>query len=376
MSPNNFDAGEMPEFDIQIITSGGHRIPAHSTVLASASSVLESILVRPQKKRSSEKTIRILGVPCDAVSVFVQFLSSFKVVVRPALLYGAECWPVKNAHVQKMHVAEMRMCTKEQMKKHGIHLLALSHVYLVPQLKQRCTKGLAEQLTIENAVDMLQLARLCDAPDLYLKCLKLISTNFKKVEKSEGWKFLLEHDPQLELEILQFMDEADSRKKRTRRHRREQNLYLQLSEAMDCIEHICTEGCTSVGPCGEEPCTKKLPCSTFKTCQGVQLLIRHFATCKRRVNGGCLRCKRMWQLLRLHSSICDQPDECRVPLCRQFKEKVQRKGDDGLWKSLVEKVVSARALCSLSLPKRKREEEPKMNLHHHQVRSFLTTQCH
>ncbi|KAG5626964.1 hypothetical protein H5410_012182, partial [Solanum commersonii] len=25
------------------------------------------------------------------------------------LLYGAECWPVKNAHVQKMHVAEMRM---------------------------------------------------------------------------------------------------------------------------------------------------------------------------------------------------------------------------------------------------------------------------
>ncbi|KAG5571307.1 hypothetical protein H5410_061073 [Solanum commersonii] len=29
--------------------------------------------------------------------------------VRPALLYGAECWPVKNAHVQKMHVAEMRM---------------------------------------------------------------------------------------------------------------------------------------------------------------------------------------------------------------------------------------------------------------------------
>lgn len=33
MSPNNFDAGEMPEFDIQIITSGGHRIPAHSTVL-------------------------------------------------------------------------------------------------------------------------------------------------------------------------------------------------------------------------------------------------------------------------------------------------------------------------------------------------------
>uniref|UniRef100_A0A1U7YLA6 Uncharacterized protein LOC104250021 n=1 Tax=Nicotiana sylvestris TaxID=4096 RepID=A0A1U7YLA6_NICSY len=34
----------------------------------------------------------------------------YRVVVRPAMLYGAECWPVKNSHVQKMRVAEMRMC--------------------------------------------------------------------------------------------------------------------------------------------------------------------------------------------------------------------------------------------------------------------------
>ncbi|WMV15276.1 hypothetical protein MTR67_008661 [Solanum verrucosum] len=33
----------------------------------------------------------------------------YRVVVRPALLYGAECWPAKNSHVQKMQVAEMRM---------------------------------------------------------------------------------------------------------------------------------------------------------------------------------------------------------------------------------------------------------------------------
>ncbi|KAG5571816.1 hypothetical protein H5410_061582 [Solanum commersonii] len=33
----------------------------------------------------------------------------YRVVVRPTLLYGAECWLVKNAYVQKMHVAEMRM---------------------------------------------------------------------------------------------------------------------------------------------------------------------------------------------------------------------------------------------------------------------------
>ncbi|XP_070057152.1 uncharacterized protein [Nicotiana tomentosiformis] len=33
----------------------------------------------------------------------------YRMVVRPTMLYGAEYWPVKIAHVQKMKVAEMRM---------------------------------------------------------------------------------------------------------------------------------------------------------------------------------------------------------------------------------------------------------------------------
>ncbi|XP_059294489.1 uncharacterized protein LOC132047464 [Lycium ferocissimum] len=33
----------------------------------------------------------------------------YRVVVRPALLYGLECWQVKNSYVQEMKVAEMRM---------------------------------------------------------------------------------------------------------------------------------------------------------------------------------------------------------------------------------------------------------------------------
>ena len=96
------------------------------------------------------------------------------------------------------------------MEKYGIHLLALSHVYSVPQLKQSCTKVLGDWLTMENVVDVLQLARMCDAPNLYLKCMKLVANHFKAVEKTEGWKFLQDHDPWLELEILHFMDEAES----------------------------------------------------------------------------------------------------------------------------------------------------------------------
>ena len=111
----------------------------------------------------------------------------------------------------------------------------------------------------------------------------------------------------------------EQRKKKTRKYREEQRLYVQLSEAMECLEHICTEGCTDVGPYDVELRKDRRPCSKFGTCQGLQQLIRHFGRCEKKVKGGCLRCKRMWQLFRLHSSICQQTDSCKVPLCRYFQ---------------------------------------------------------
>ncbi|XP_058195217.1 BTB/POZ and TAZ domain-containing protein 1 [Rhododendron vialii] len=343
MSPTNNWPSPIPVYsdqipaeplDVHVVTSGGQRIPAHRSVLASASPVLESMINRPRNHRSSSPpTVRILGVPCKAVAVFLRFLSAAK-------------------------------CSEEELDKYGIHLLALSHAFLVPQLKRICSKALTERLTIDNVIDMIQLAQLCDAPSLHLRCMKLIFNSIKSVEKTEGWKFVQDHDPLLELQVLQFINELQLRKKRRRRHIHEQSLYSQLSEAMECLEHICAEGCTSVGPCDVEPAKDRGPCGKFATCEGLQLLIRHFATCRKRVGGGgCSRCNRMWQLFRLHSSICDQPVFCRVPLCRQFKMKAEQEekkgggGDDERWKLLVRKVVSARAISSLSLPKGKRELE-------------------
>ncbi|KAF3636176.1 Nuclear transcription factor Y subunit A-7 [Capsicum annuum] len=43
------------------------------------------------------------------LEVWRQTLSLKRVVVRPALLYGAVCWPDKKAHIQKMKLAEIRM---------------------------------------------------------------------------------------------------------------------------------------------------------------------------------------------------------------------------------------------------------------------------
>jgi len=33
----------------------------------------------------------------------------YRTVVRPAVLYGSECWPIKKTQVQRLMVAEMRM---------------------------------------------------------------------------------------------------------------------------------------------------------------------------------------------------------------------------------------------------------------------------
>ena len=33
----------------------------------------------------------------------------YRTAIRPAMLYGAECWPTKRQHVQKISIAEMRM---------------------------------------------------------------------------------------------------------------------------------------------------------------------------------------------------------------------------------------------------------------------------
>ncbi|XP_047265649.1 uncharacterized protein LOC124897153 [Capsicum annuum] len=49
------------------------------------------------------------GVLCDKKVPLKLKGKFYKVAVRPAMLYGAECWPVKNSYIQKLKVAEMRM---------------------------------------------------------------------------------------------------------------------------------------------------------------------------------------------------------------------------------------------------------------------------
>ncbi|XP_020586620.1 BTB/POZ and TAZ domain-containing protein 1-like [Phalaenopsis equestris] len=316
----------MSPADVHVVTVGGHSIPAHSSVLASASPVLESMI--------SHQKIKILGAPHNAVLEFLGLLNAGE---------GGRPLPEETA----------------AMKLYGVQLLVLSHSYRIGWLKRRCEAAVGKQVESDDAVDVMKLAQLCDAPKLRQRCLAVAAKDFAALQRTEGWRFVQKHDPRLELEILQFMEEGEQRRKRWRRERVDQEVFLQLSQAMQCLEHICTEGCTVVGPHdGKPPRRSRGPCTSFGMCESLQFLIKHFAKCGKKLagGGGCIQCKRMWQLFRLHSSICDR-ELCKVPLCRQFKVRAsgegeeKKKGDDATWRSLVRKVILARVMSSMAARK-------------------------
>ncbi|KAL6838899.1 hypothetical protein ACP4OV_031335 [Aristida adscensionis] len=313
--------------DVRIVTSDGESIAAHSYVLATASPVLERMIDKARSGWSAECTVRILGVRSDAVLAFLHFLYSSRVAPEEEQVLGA----------------------------HGPQLLVLAHAYRVGWLKRAAEAAVAARLTADRAVDMLKLARLCDAPRLYLRCARLASKDFAAVERSDGWRFACRHDPALELELLTLLEDADQRRARWARERESREAYRQLAEAMDSLDRIFAAAAAHDDDVSCEPSTADKPCAAAPdgTCRGLRLLMRHFATCARKIApGGCARCRRMLQLFRLHASVCDRPEQqdqpCRVPLCSHFKAKMQTEKADKTWRLLVKKVTRARVMSCLA----------------------------
>lgn len=97
------------------------------------------------------------------------------------------------------------------MKQFVLHLLVMSQSYSVPSLKRVCIYILEQGwLTKENAIDVLQLARKCDAPRLSLICRRIIVRDFKTISSTEAWKVMKLSSPELEQELLECVVEADS----------------------------------------------------------------------------------------------------------------------------------------------------------------------
>ncbi|GMI67239.1 BTB and TAZ domain protein 4 [Hibiscus trionum] len=307
-----FDGGYRA--DVTIKTDDGGIIYAHASVLGMASPVLRGML-KSAKGYGQKKSISIHGVHQDAVRVFTRFLYSSRY-------------------------------ENEEMKEFVVPLLVMSHAYNVPSLKRVCEEQLEHGLlNLENVVDIFQLSLLCNAPRLTLMSHRMILKNFKAVVATEGWRSMRNSHPGLEKELLESMIEDENNQREKIRKSKERKIYLELFEAMEALVHICRDGCRTIGPHDKDFTQNQAPCK-YRACKGLELLVRHFAGCKLRVPGGCIHCKRMWQLLELHSRLCADSNACRVPLCRNFKEKIkkQSKKDEMKWKLLVKKILGTKRI--------------------------------
>ncbi|KAM3353223.1 hypothetical protein ACQJBY_024411 [Aegilops geniculata] len=309
--------------DVRVSTDDGSEILSHSCILGIRSPVLRSMLEEAQVENGF-RNILISGVPSEAARVFIRFLYSSRF-------------------------------EQDEMKKYALHLLVLSHVFSVQSLKIVCTDQLERFfLSPDNVVDVLQLARLCDAPRLSLICTRMIVGDFKTISLSEGWKVMRRANPSLEQELLEFLVEVDTRRQERAKRMEEKKVYLQLYEAMEALVHICRDGCRTIGPWDQKLKGSQAVCK-FPACKGIELLVRHFSACKMRVSRGCANCKRMWQLLELHSRMCSTPGTCRVPLCRHFKDKMRHrsKKEEIKWVLLVCKVLGSKGTIDSVLEARK-----------------------
>jgi hypothetical protein len=97
----------------------------------------------------------------------------------------------------------------EDVERYAEQLLVLAHAYGVPWLKRWCQEAIGSRLTPGTVVDALQLADLCDAPQLHLRCMRLLAKEFRAVERTEAWRFLRENDPWQELDVLSKLHDAD-----------------------------------------------------------------------------------------------------------------------------------------------------------------------
>lgn len=160
--------------------------------------------------KNGMRYIKIPGVPYEAVHIFIRFLYS-SWYVRIMLFHMSLISVSHNYIFYNLFLYVLCSYDKEEMKKFVLHLLVLSHCYSIPSLKRVCVYLLEQGwLTKENVVDVLQLARKCDAPRLSLFCVRMIVKHFKAISSTEGWKVMKRANPALEQELLESVVEADS----------------------------------------------------------------------------------------------------------------------------------------------------------------------
>ena len=94
---------------------------------------------------------------------------------------------------------------KVDEKKINSNLLILADRYNVKSLTSMCIQYLEENLSLENALDVLTAANLTSKKDLFDAAAKFVFENKQSVVKTEAWKELSENHPDLIVKIMKAM---------------------------------------------------------------------------------------------------------------------------------------------------------------------------
>lgn len=154
-------------------------------------------MLKQAKKHGKWYTISIRGVPHEAVRVFIRFLYSSWYTSLYSL-------PLSFNILLVFIKPDFLVCSykKEEMNEYIMHLLLLSHAYVVPQMKRVCEWHLEHGLlTTENVIDVFQLALLCDFPRLSVISHRMIMKHFKELYATEAWTAMKKSHPFLEKEL-------------------------------------------------------------------------------------------------------------------------------------------------------------------------------
>ena len=134
-----------------------------------------------------------MGVLCDK-KVFPKLKGKFyRVAVQPAMLYGAECWPVKNFHIQKLRMLRW-MCGHTRKDR----------------VRNEIIREKVEVASVENKMREVRLRwfghvmrRSSNAP--VRKCESLAMNGFRRGRgrPKEYWREVIRHD----MEQLQLTED-------------------------------------------------------------------------------------------------------------------------------------------------------------------------
>ncbi|VFQ77838.1 unnamed protein product [Cuscuta campestris] len=113
----------------------------------------------------------------------------YRSVVRPAMLYGAECWAVKKTHVRRLHAAEMRM---------------LRWMCGKTRLDRISNEVIRRQVGMAPVEDKLREARLrwlghvrrrdADAPVRRCERITVIGGSRRRGRPKKNWEEVIRHD--------------------------------------------------------------------------------------------------------------------------------------------------------------------------------------